>query len=312
MRMSLSAWVALAGLTLFVAQTASAQDARQRAAAAEAYDRGTTDYMTGNYAEAARWFETAHRMAPQPAALMQAIRAHQKAENVARAATLALTLQTDYPGEAQAVQYAEQILSESAPNLFRVEVECSACEIDLDEAVQQGRSFYVEPDTHHSIVVHFSTGDVTRDVSGGAGEEITIEVSAPAARIEVTEDPASDGQTPTEGASEGLPPVVTFVGAGVTGVLLVATIISAVDMYAGVDEYKKAAKAGDPKAQELYDEARGQTRTNVLIGITAASAIATGVIAFALTDWSSDEEADTHAAVVPTADGVMGFVESRF
>lgn len=291
--------------TLCISHSAAAQDSRQRAAAAEAYDRGTTDYMTGNYAEAARWFETAHRMAPAPAALMQAIRAHQKAENIARAATLADRLQTDYPGEAQAVQYAEQILAEAVPNLFRVDVVCTGCEIDLDEVGQQGKTLYVEPDTHHTIVARFSTGEVSRDVSGSAGDDTTLQITAPAARI----DTSDDGEPSSNAASEskGLPPLVTFIGAGVTGALLIATIVSGVDTNAGVDEYERV------RSRELYDAGHAkEVRTNVLIGATAVCAAATGVIALLFTDWSSEEEADTHAAIVPTANGVMGFVESRF
>jgi len=319
--MRLSSWIVLAGITLCIGNTAAAQDSRQRAAAAQAYDRGTSNYMNGDYAAAAEWFETAHRMAPAPAALMQAIRAHHNGQNLARAATLAQMLQTDYPSEAQAVQYASQILGETTPNLFRVDVACSGCEIDLDDAVQQGTTFFVEPDTHHTVVAHFSTGDVSRDVSGAAGDSTTLDVTAPAAESEPEADPGSDEPpSTTEGASEGLPPVVTYVAAGVTGAVLIATIVSAISMNSGADEYEKAAAkyamtgemADYDAAKKLLDDASGQTMTNVLIGATAVCAVATGVIAFALTDWSSDEPSETSAGIVPTVGGAMGFIEGRF
>lgn len=310
------AGLTILSIVLLVAQSAAAQDSRQRAAAAEAYDRGTSGYMTGEYAEAAQWFETAHRLAPAPAAIMQAIRAHQKAENLARAATLAVVLQNDYPGEAQAVQYADQILADTAPSLLRIDVDCSACEIDLDDAVQQARSLFVDPSTSHVIVAHFSTGDVTKEISGEPGQTTTLRIEAPAARLTA---PVSDPQEPvsTSGSQDlssgGLPPVVTFIGAGVTGAFLIATIISGVDTNAGVDAYETAARSGAPNARQLLDDGESkETRTNVLIGMTAVFAIATGVIAGVLTDWSSEEEADTHAAIIPTTNGVMGLVESRF
>ncbi|HEY2735655.1 MAG TPA: hypothetical protein VGI70_16775, partial [Polyangiales bacterium] len=75
-----------------IASQVSGQDARQRQAAAEAYDRGTAAYLEGSYEEAGKWFETANRMAPAAPALMQAIRAHEHYDNKARAATLALEL----------------------------------------------------------------------------------------------------------------------------------------------------------------------------------------------------------------------------
>lgn len=315
MRKFTGAGLTIVSIVLLVAQSAAAQDSRQRAAAAEAYDRGTSGYMTGEYAEAAQWFETAHRLAPAPAALMQAIRAHQKAENLARAATLAVVLQNDYPGEAQAVQYADQILADTAPSLLRVDVDCSACEIDLDEAVQQARSLFVDPSTSHVIVAHFSTGDVTKEISGRPGQTTTLRIAAPAARLAA---PVNDPQEPSTSGSQdasggGLPPLVTFIGAGVTGAFLVATIISGVDTNSGVDAYETAARNGSPNARQLLADGESkETRTNVLIGVTAVFAVATGVIAGVLTDWSSEEEADTHAAIIPTANGVMGLVESRF
>src|SRR3954462_14883280 len=75
-------------------------DARQRQAAAEAYDQGTAAYLSGDYEKAAEWFKTANRMSPAAPALIQAARAHQQAGHQSRAATLALRIVTEYPNEA--------------------------------------------------------------------------------------------------------------------------------------------------------------------------------------------------------------------
>lgn len=95
----------------FVLHTpALAQDARQRQAAAEAYDRGTAAYLDGEFTEAAQWFETANRMAPAAPALMQAIRSHQRAgepDNFTRAATLALRLSQEYAEDPAASRVCE-------------------------------------------------------------------------------------------------------------------------------------------------------------------------------------------------------------
>ena len=60
----------------------------ERAEAAEAYDRGTTAYLSEQYELAAHWFERAYRVVPTSTALVQAVRAHHKAGNSIRAAWL--------------------------------------------------------------------------------------------------------------------------------------------------------------------------------------------------------------------------------
>src|SRR5436190_20809476 len=102
--------VLLAAACFAVARPAYAQDARQRQAAAEAYDQGTAAYVAGDYEKAAEWFETANRMSPAAPALIQATRAHQQAGHSARAATLALRLTTEYGSEQAAQQVGQGVL----------------------------------------------------------------------------------------------------------------------------------------------------------------------------------------------------------
>src|SRR5690348_3550323 len=56
--------------TLVAPSRAFAQsETRERQAAAEAYDQGTASYLSGDFARAAEWFETAHRLSPAAPAL---------------------------------------------------------------------------------------------------------------------------------------------------------------------------------------------------------------------------------------------------
>ncbi len=317
-----------------------AQDARQRQAAAEAYDRGTAAYLDGSYAEAAQWFETAHRMAPAAPALMQASRAHQRAENFPRAATLALQLQEQYPGEASAAEYAKNVLSELAPKFVRVDVTCDKeCKLDLDGTLQEFHSFFLPPGNTHTLLATFETGGKSETISGGAGEARTVQFEAPPAPLVPVKPAATQPDTvnlTAETASEKpLPPLVTYIGAGVTGVLLIGTILSAVDMNAGVSDYNKAAAASNKcvstpgntattcaslvatATKKLTDGQGKELRTNVLIGVTAGVALITGVIALFLTDFSSHEAAtksqpSATLRVVPTYGGAAGVLEGRF
>jgi hypothetical protein len=326
---------AVAVLTLLLAvleSTASAQDARQRQAAAEAYDRGTAAYLEGAYAEAGQWFETAHRMAPAAPALMQAIRAHEHNDNHARAATLALELSRAYRDDKAASEFAAGVLSKNASALLRVEVTCDEdCKLDLDGKLQEFLSFFVGPSSSHALTATFETGSKTASLEGAAGETRSIAFEAPppapAAALS-TEHGAPSGAT-TESSHRPLSPLYTWIGVGVTGALGIATIISGIDANSGVQGYNDAAAASSAcmmmpgadctelqsKAETLLNEGQSkEARTNVLIGVTAFAAVGTGVIALFLTDWSgtSTEHAATSFGLSPLPGGVMSVVKGEF
>jgi hypothetical protein len=315
--------------------SASSQDARQRQAAAEAYDRGTAAYLEGSYGEAAQWFETANRMAPAAPALMQAIRAHEHAENHTLAATLALELAATYSGQPTAEEYAKTVLANNASKLLQIRVSCDEdCKLDVDGKLQEYLAFFETPGRPHVLTATFETGSKTTKVEGEAGEtrEIRFEAPPPPPEPPVTsggsnQPPLSDSVT----AGRPLPPVVTWIGAGVTGAVLAVTIWSAVDMYAGVDEYDKAAEAAkncsppeEPMCVQAARDANnlleaGQSRelrTDILIASTAVAAVSTGVIALFLTDWSSDEPSREDAAlglrIEPRPGGIQTSLMGRF
>jgi hypothetical protein len=314
--------------------TASAQDARQRQAAAEAYDRGTAAYLEGSYGEAAQWFETANRMAPAAPALMQAIRAHEHAENHTRAGTLALELQNTYATESQATDYAKSVLAATAPKLLLIQVTCDEdCKLDVDGKLQEFLSFFDTPSRPHVLTATFETGSKTTRVQGEAGQTRDVRFDAPPPPPTPPIDFSADATQSKDGGTAGrpLPPLVTWIGIGVTGAVLGATIVSAVDMYNGVPGFKRIAEqsrncptpgSGNcvPLARNADNELeKGQSRelrTNILIGATAFAAVSTGVIALFLTDWSSRDGATNSETlglrVEPRPGGLSTTLEGRF
>jgi hypothetical protein len=314
--------------------TASAQDARQRQAAAEAYDRGTAAYLEGSYGEAAQWFETANRMAPAAPALMQAIRAHEHAENHTQAGTLALELQNTYATESQATDYAKSVLTATAPKLLLIQVTCDEdCKLDVDGKLQEYLAFFDSPGRAHVLTATFETGSKTTKVQGDAGQTREVRFEAPPPPPTPPIDFSADATQSKDGsAGRPLPPLITWIGIGVTGAVLAATIVSAVDMNHGVPEYERAAgqtamctpmdsgncMALARKANELLDAGQSrELRTNILIGATALAAVSTGVIALFLTDWSSRETAPTNTEtlglrVEPRPGGLSTTLEGRF
>jgi hypothetical protein len=150
------------------------------------------------------------------------------------------------------------------------------------------------------------------EVEGSAGETREISFEAPPAPPVAPIVARSDDDAIDHAGRPPLSPVFTWIGVGLTVALGAATIVSGLNAKAGVPEYEKAAKAsrdcmsggkGDcsklaaDAAARLDDGQARELRTNVLIGVTAAAAVGTGVIAFVLTDWSgADEKAQTGAA----------------
>ncbi len=277
---------------------ASAQDgevsAADQQAAAEAYDRGSSAYLARNYRQAAQYFETADRLAPSPAALMQAVRSHQRADNDLRAASLALHLRDRYPDDARAQRAADGVLSRAESRYVRVDVRCDGCSLIVDGAVVDHPSFFVEPDSDHSVTAHFETGDARETVTGAAGEQRELSFEAPPApepEVEPEVDPEVEPTDPTpvgpDGPPDGggLPPALFLVSGVVTVGLAAATVWSGLDALDGVDAYE------DDPTQDRLDEGQAkELRTNVLIGATAGFAALSVVLAL-LTDWGgSDEE----------------------
>ena len=344
--------VVVASIVLAVGSSLSSAQApevaRQRQAAAQAYDKGTTAYVDQAYEEAASWFETANRLAPAAAALMQAIRAHEKSNNVARAATLALELEDTYPEDPTATSFAQSIVDKHQSALVRVRVTCEEkCELDLDGKVEERMAFFVTPGTPHQLVASFDRGAQASDVTGAAGETKELTFGAPPPPSTPVAKAGGSWRDPSvkdSGSRPPLSPVVTWIGLGVTVALGAATIYSGIDAVNHVPEYKrattaldecKAARTLDCQAQSaaatrLLEKGRGrETRTNILIGVTAGAAVGTGVLAFLFTDWSGDRDRhddthDTHTQraasrswfaglyVAPVAGGATTVLEGRF
>lgn len=307
-------------------------DAQQRQAAGEAFDRGTAAYLARNYPQAAEWFETAHRLAPAAPALVQAIRAHQRAGNVMRAGTLALRLATQYPDDRASARSARDALATATSRYVRVDVVCTGCNVDLDGTLQDSPSFFVEGGGSHRVVAHFSTGDREETVRGVPGEQREVRLEAPPPTETTPVDNRVDGNgdgttttttttptraptpTPTPRARSGLSPAVAIVGLALTVAAGGVLAWSGVDTLAGVDAYELS-----PTQAALDDGQAKELRTNVLIGVTAGLGVATAAIMIFFTDWGGDDSHErapegqaVHAAATFVPGGAMGVLGGTF
>jgi hypothetical protein len=112
---------------------------------------------------------------------------------------------------------------------------------------------------------------------------------------------------------QGLSPVVFFVGAGMTGAVAIAWIVTEVMTEGAYDECSKGCNTS------YWEKGRNlQIVDRVLLGCTAAGAVVTGVL-FYLTDFhgsgeraSEKEKTDQALAFMPAEGGGMLAIQGRF
>ena len=293
--------------TLFVENNVQAQSepsAADRAAAGEAYDRGTAAYLAHEYPRAAQLFETAYRLAPSAPALIQAIRAREHTDDGAmRAGSLALRLEALYGSDHAAARQASTTLQHVRPQFLRVDVTCdAACTVELDGTLEDYTSFFVDPASAHTVRASFDTGTApSQTTAGAAGETQAMSFARPAAPDVVQHDepvavvtPDTHEPAPTppvEHPSSGIHPAAFITVAGLTAVAGGILIWSVVDMYAGVPAYQM-----NPTAAALQDGQSRELRTDIMFGVTGALA-ATAIVLAIFTDWGGGS-ADTQTPQV--------------
>jgi hypothetical protein len=316
----LLALLSLATVLFAAGPAAEAQQvsAQQRKSAAEAYDRGTSAWLAGQYAQAAQWFETAHRLAPSAAALVQAIRSHAEAGNGLRAASLSLWLKAEYDEDPRATKVADGILEDAEGNYGKVAVKCDDdCTLAMDGKVQEYREFFVEPGMKHTVTAGFTHGDVSQEVKVGHGDRAELSFEAPPPPPEP--EPGDPGYVaPHKPPKERWPGVAPWVTATILGIGVLAiapTVWSAVDTKNAANSYEAWAAGGaaatnnwtDPEpmddgaggltcvtngtdwcyeVQSRYDAGKKlERRTNILIGATGGVLLISAVMAIFMTDW---------------------------
>lgn len=280
-----------------------------RRAAAEAYNRGSAAFLAERYDEAARWFETAHRLLPSKAALMQAIYAHRKGQNGLRAGTLSLRLLGQYGDSADARRLAEDEIRARSAQFVRVRIQCQQCEVSVAGRLLEYPELFLPPDTPTRITGHFASGDAGSEVEGKAGESRTVTLEAPALAPRTSHigaHGAPEVASEDSSGSAGLSPVWALTAGGLSLASGAVLGWSLYDMYEGVDAYEN-----NPTREALRDGQARETRSNVLIGITGGLLATTLVLAI-LTDWTGEvahQESQARNVQVqigaePSSDGV--------
>jgi hypothetical protein len=331
--------MAAAVAPLLSARAQSSVDPEKLRLAAEEFDAGRRAFKVKDYARAGAHFENAFRDAPRPEALRMAIRARREGGELARAATLCVRAQALYPDDADTIRVTQAVLGEVAKKLHRLSVRCDpACTLILDgklvrDDAAASQIIFLSP-ASHTLVAGWS-GDRSESKSleateGGSGELVfTAPAAAPSASsapLVVAPPTSASAIAPAASAtlaserSPGLAPVYFYVGAGLTAALAGVTIWSGLDTRSnpGPDKVKSDCVGKGADCPTYQDGLSKERRTNILLGVSAGVAVATGVVGLFFTDWkgggSSPERAGARRLVpaVAVGDGVMVSASGRF
>ena len=269
--------------------------AEQRKAAAAKFKEGEGAFKAGDYLHAGAAFEDAYRIAPHHSALWNAARAWQKGGDVRRAAGLYARYLRDAPLDDPDRKSATSALLQLSAKLGRFEVQApGADEVKIDGNLVEGSIAFVHPGSH-TLRATFGGKVVERVLSIEAGATVSVAVPPPSSEPAAppvasapppptpapTTAPPSD-RKPAPEVRSGWSPTVVWIG----GIATVA--VGGVAIWSGLDTNRaRTTFDHDPSEANLASGRDKQTRTNILLGVTAGVGVLTVATAVFLVDWGA-------------------------
>jgi hypothetical protein len=325
--------------TLLFAAIAHGDAATDKARAKEAYDRGTAAHQRGDFATAAAEYALADEIAPSPVALQAALDEAIKADDpgigtelLERANRAPITGALEKSVNAARTAFAHRAgkihLTCPANNTCLATIDGRAATIDKQTWTRAGQ---------HTIV--FQVGDESQqklvDVKADQTLDVAPQEKQPASPPPTpTSSPSSSGATPPTPptlAPSAPPPdartptstptptptptplITTTDRPSRLPVILLATgtvLVGGASIWSALDtqsQHKKFTDAGCDKVAAVNcsnlasNGSAAQDRTNIMLGVTAALAVATGVVAIiTFTGGSNDNTTKVGAVVLPS------------
>jgi hypothetical protein len=282
-------------LPIPVAGTALSESDRK--AAHDQYEQGKKAFEGGDYLRAATLFLAAYRLAPHHDPLWNAARAYELAGEKVRAANLYTLYLEIAPVEALDRDRATAARRDLAAVLGRLEVHGRATDVRVDDAPANGTTIFVAPGQH--IVRGIIDGQAIENVvtvSAGSTLSVALETapspgsapSMPRTSSTAPESPAiarPRAMEARQSSARPLPPLVVYIGAGLTLVAAGFTIASGVDTLNAKSQYEAT-----PSEPLLSDGQSKQDRTNVLFWTTLGLGVTTATLAVLLVHWGRGHE----------------------
>ncbi|HEX8790828.1 MAG TPA: hypothetical protein VF765_07735 [Polyangiaceae bacterium] len=268
----------------------------------EAYDRGTRAYRKGDYATAAREYAAADALSPSPVALQAALDAAVLADDP----VIGVELIDRAKGSPRTNALALSILTAQrkfARRTGRIHVACGgagSCIASVDGAAVDPAKPVVVRVGAHTVIVESGGAATTKDVTVGPDEVIevapapgagagTATATAPATAAAPASAPATETAAAPAAAAgrgegaRGISPIWFWVGLGATGIAGTATIVSGIDTANQHSSFASHCTGGNHAGDcdtRASNGSSAQTRTNVLLGVTAGLAVLTTATVF--------------------------------
>ncbi len=292
----------LAALAIVASCTAAvdvrADEADIVAAARESYDRGAAAYDARDWARAAPAFARADELSPNLSVMELALTASLRADDAVTAMTVVERAQRRL-GEASPLQAALKAARERfSGRVGHITVLCPAplfCSATVDGALTPvGVARYATVGNH--VVELTADGNPERHlIQVGTGASVEVRPNAlaqappPAAPIggpkpsPVVAPSKIATVAPPPAQPSGISPGWFLLGATATLALGAVTVGSGLDT-----RQKHQAFLAHPTDDQGSAGMAAQTRTNVLVGLTVASALTTGLLGLIAVNWSRD------------------------
>lgn len=301
---------ALAVAAIVAVAPAARADVPDATRAKEAYDRGVRAHAAGDHRAAARAFAEADGIAPANASLEAALESAMRADDAVLGAEL-LDRSASRTPDASLAKTIAAARRRFAGRVGKIRVACGAsptCVASVDGvAADAKKPIYVRAGAHSVVVQREDRTERLVDVPADG----TVDVSPDAVRAPEPAPAAATAPLPRtapEPAHGGISPVFFYVGLGLTTALGAVTVLSGIHTLKVHDRFEHDGcneGATGPRAPDCgatSDAGKTSTlETNVLLGATAALAIATATTGVLLVKWADGTSVRARGAAAPGA-----------
>jgi hypothetical protein len=282
--------------------------------AGAAYDRAAAAFDAKDYARAAEDFSRADSLAPNTVALKLALDSAMRAGRAAMVmeyATRAEARLTEKPNDDQNAPLSllvQRAHSEYEDRTGALTVTCAArtCSAQVDDRPWPLNTRSWIGMGRHVLSMSIDGREERRDVVVPPREHVEVRADEVLAQAPISSSkiprstfvaPAS-GSLEERGSRRPLSPTWFWVGAATTAVVGGLAIASGIDTVAKHDDFELSRTS-----DRASDGREAQTRTNVLLGLTAISAVSTTAIGVFFVNWTH-RKSPTRAAAPRTALGL--------
>lgn len=299
------------GIPCAYAQPDDTIGVERRDAARRLFEQGEQAYAVHDYVLAAKAFEDAFQIVPHYAALWNAARSSHRAGDGARAANGYAQYLQLAPADAPDRDEATMALAELANELGRIDIVAGEFEIvQIDGVVVNQRSIYVHPGEH---VIEGQTGErrikIARDVEKGGIRSVALVEMEPSPLVEsvpvIDKKPelALSASSLRKSAAIRATTSTNWFGPAAIVAGSATIVTSSLLVWSGVDTLTAREQFDiTPTTEKLADGRDKQLRTNLFLGATVTSAIATGIFT-SLWKWKGSP-ANSAVTVLPPSLGL--------